>query len=90
MAEAKQSIFSYREVAEALVKKQGIREGFWGIYLGFSLKGANIGPDDDRLEPAAIMGVSNIGIQRFAKENNLTVDAAKVNPPPKRSKKTKK
>ena len=43
MAEAKQYIFSYREVAEALVKKQGIREGIWGIYLGFSLKGANIG-----------------------------------------------
>ena len=90
MAEAKQYIFSYREVAEALVKKQGIREGVWGIYLEFSLKGANIGPDDDRLAPAAIMGVSGIGIQRFEKENNLTVDAAKVNPPQKRSKKTKK
>ena len=88
MAEAKQYIFHHTEKLQKPLSKSSIREGIWGIYLGFSLKGANIGPDDDRLEPAAIMGVSNIGIQRFAKENNLTVDAAKVNPPPKRSKKT--
>jgi hypothetical protein len=95
MAQTKQITFSYREVAEALLKKQGIHEGVWGIYIRFGIKGANIGELGEDLTPAAIVPILEIGIQRFETENNLTVDATQVNansspPPPKRRRPTKR
>ena len=80
MAKAKQYIFSYQEVAEALVKKLDLHEGRWGIYMEFGIKGANIGPSDDKLMPAALVPVVRMGLQRFESENSLSVDASKVNP----------
>ena len=80
MAEAQNYLFEYKEVAEALIKKQGIHEGLWGIYMEFGIGGINTGPSDDALLPTAIVPVVKIGIQRFDKPNNLTVDAAKANP----------
>ncbi len=62
------------------MKKQGIHEGIWGIYIRFGIKGANIGEQSGDLSPAAIVPVLDIGIQRFENESNLTVDAAQVNP----------
>jgi hypothetical protein len=82
MAEVKQYTFTHREIAEALIKHQNIHEGWWGIYLEFSLRGANVGASDDALMPSAIVGVTTVGIQRFPKENNLALDASKVNPAP--------
>ena len=94
MAEVNQITFSYKELAEVLVKKEGIHEGLWGIWVEFGVKGANIGSDPERgdLLPAAIIPIVKIGIQRFKEESQLTVDAAKVNPkkPRRSSKKTTK
>jgi hypothetical protein len=83
MAEVKTYVFDYKEVAEALIKKQGIHEGLWGIYMEFGITGANInpGPSKDIIVPGAIIPVLKIGIQRFDKPSSLTVDAAEVNPP---------
>jgi hypothetical protein len=83
MAEASQITFSYKEVAEALVKKHGLHEGTWGLFVKFGLAASNIGPNDTDLKPAAMLAVMELGLQRFDKENNLTVDAAKVNPKPR-------
>lgn len=86
MAELSQMTFSHREVAEALVKAHGVHEGLWGIYVEFGVQGANIGTDPEKkdLMPAAIVPILKLGIQRFPEENQLTVDAAVVNPlPPK-------
>ena len=82
MAEPSQFIFSHKEVAQALVKHQGIHEGVWGLYIEFGIQAANAGPTDDQLLPTAIVPVQKIGLQRFVKENNLSIDAAKVNPRP--------
>jgi hypothetical protein len=81
MAEVKTYLFDYKEVAEALVKKQGIHEGVWGIYMEFGIVGANInpGPSTETMVPAAIVPVMKIGIQRFDAPSSLTVDAAEVN-----------
>jgi len=89
MAEANQYLFDFKEVVEALLKKQDIHEGVWGIYVEFGLKATNAGPSESQLFPTAIVPLQKIGIQKFEKENNLTVDAAKVNPrtkPPSRRK----
>ena len=92
MAETSQINFSYQEIVEALVKEQGIHEGIWGIYIEFGISAANIGTapnETNNVVPAAIVPVLKIGIHRFAEPNNLTVDAAVVNPPPKLKKSTK-
>ena len=80
MAEARQIVFSYKEVATALLKQQGIHAGVWGIFVRFGIKGANIGESDDTLTPAAIVPVLELGLQKFDTINNLSVDAAVVNP----------
>jgi len=82
MPEANQYTFTFKEIAEVLVKKQDVHEGLWGIYIKFGIQAANAGPSDDQLAPTAVIPILQVGIQRFDKENNLTVDAAKVNPRP--------
>ncbi len=80
MAEAKQIVFTYKEVAECLVKKQGITQGIWGLYIKFGIQGVNIGPTPDNVHPAAIVPVLEIGLQKMDEETNIAVDAAKLNP----------
>ena len=81
MSEIKNYTFSHKELAEILVKVQDLHEGFWGVYIEFGLGAANVTqPISDDLVPAAIIPIKKIGIQRFDQPNNLTVDAAHVNP----------
>jgi hypothetical protein len=80
MAEPTQIIFKHREVVEALIKQHGIHEGIWGLFVRFGLSAANIGTSADTLMPAAIVPLMEIGLQKFPEENNLSVDAGKVNP----------
>lgn len=75
--------FSYKEIVEALVKKQGIHEGIWGIYIEFGIGAGNMPlPNDPKVfVPAAILPVQKIGLQKFPTHiSPLTVDAAEVNP----------
>jgi hypothetical protein len=62
------------------VKAQDIHEGIWGLYIEFGLSASNVGPNEMELKPAAVIPILKLGLQRFPHENNLTVDAAKVNP----------
>jgi hypothetical protein len=80
MAEASQILFTYKEIAEALVRQQGLRDGIWGLVAKFGISAANIGENEGDLKPAAILPILALGLQKFDKENNLSVDAAKVNP----------
>ena len=81
MAEATSFVFSYKELAEALVKRQNIHEGLWGIYVKFGFGALNVAdPQTGILTPSAISAVQEIGIQRFDEPSNLTVNAAEVNP----------
>ena len=83
MGEPSQITFSYKEVAEALVKRQGLHEGIWGVFVKFGMQATNIGPNENELAPAGILALLEFGLQKFPKENNLSVDASKVNPKPK-------
>jgi hypothetical protein len=80
MAEATQITFKYSELVELMIKKQGIHEGIWGLFVNFGLAASNIGPTETNISPAAIVGVIGIGLQKFEKESNIAVDAEKVNP----------
>ena len=90
MAESTLVVFTHKEVVEALLKKQGIHEGIWGLYVRFGIRGANLGASDSDLMPAAIVPVLQIGLQKFEKENNISVDAAKANPAPTKQRTGKK
>jgi len=89
MPELKNMVFDFKEVAEALVRQADIHEGLWGVYVEFGMAGANVGTDPTRedLRPAAIIPIMKLGVQRFDKPNNLTVDASVVNPPKTKGKK---
>jgi alcohol dehydrogenase class IV len=82
MAEIVDYLFSYQEVVEALIKHQGIHEGLWSLRVEFALGAANVHttPGGAEMVPAAIIPLQSIGLQRSASLNNLTVDAAIVNP----------
>lgn len=84
-------LIDHNELAKLLVKQHGIHEGLWGLFIRFGLSANNIPiqpPDGSNivLRPAAVVSLLEIGIQPFAERNDLCVDAAEVNPKPKRSK----
>lgn len=92
MENSERIMFSYQDVVECLIKKQGIHEGLWGISVSFGF-GAIIANSIDAPEkylPAAIVPVQEIGIQKVEIESNMTVDAAKVNPRPAKKTAAKK
>lgn len=86
MAETTNYLFDYKEVATALIKHQGIHEGLWGIGIEFGFTAQNVpilGPEGQRnVAPAAILPVQKIGLNRWNEPNNMTVDAAEINPAP--------
>ena len=81
MVEISQYDFSFKEVVETLVRTQGLHEGLWQLTFHFGIAASNVGPSDAELKPSAIVPIIKISLLRVEKENNLTVDAAKVNPP---------
>ncbi len=86
MAEASQIVFSFPEIAELMVKRQGIHEGIWGVFVKFGLGAANMGPTETEVKPTALVPIVEMGLQKFDKESNITVDASKVNPKTRKNK----
>ena len=80
MAEVDRFTFSHKEVVEALIRKQSLHEGLWGLYVEFGIGAANAGPNKDDLNPTAIVPVLKIGLVRVSEKSNLSVDAGEVNP----------
>ena len=75
--------YSLAELAEALVKKQGLHEGIWGVAIQFGLGAGNApAPTDPTIFlPTAIIPITGIGLQNFPIQvKGITVDAAEVNP----------
>ena len=78
MAETKQITFTYKELAEMMIRHAGLKEGLWGIVVKFGISAANIGQSPEDVLPAAIVPVLEIGLQRVDEPSRLTVDAAEV------------
>jgi hypothetical protein len=79
MGQSSQVLFTFKELAEMMVKHQGIHEGFWGVYVEFGIKGLNVTTETATL-PAALVPINRVGLQRFDVSNELSVDASIVNP----------
>jgi hypothetical protein len=78
MAEPSQFVFSYKELAEMMVRQTGVKDGLWGVFVKFGIAASNIGETEESVRPAAIVPILEIGLQKFEKASNLTVDAALV------------
>jgi hypothetical protein len=88
MPETSQYTFSFKEIVTALIKTQNIHDGIWGLFVNFGLQASNVGPNENELRPSALIPILSMGLLRQEKETNLSVDAAKVNPGAKPSKRS--
>jgi hypothetical protein len=77
MAEAESYTFSFQELTEALIRQQGITDGYWQVVFEFGI-GAVIAelPMNKEPTPAAVVPINKIGIQKVPKGTPLAVDAA--------------
>lgn len=85
--------FSLRELTEILIKNQGLHEGLYNLSVQLQIGVGAVGPSPELICPGAMLGVSRIGLSKTekGKENIHTVNAAEINPAPKkRARKTKK
>lgn len=87
MAEATQYLFSFKELAELMIKKQDIHDGLWAIYVKFGISAANISLSGAEFQPTALVPVVELGIQKMDQQTPLTVNAAEVNQPATKVKK---
>lgn len=87
MAEPTQFSFDYKELAEILIKQQGIHQGLWYVYYKFGIQATNMAfQSPENYVPTAMIPILEVGIQKTDKTSNLSVDAAQVNPAPKTKK----
>jgi hypothetical protein len=85
MAEPTQYSFPLREVAELLIRTQGLHEGSWALSLQFSVSIGNFGVAPAEGKPGALIVVDSLQLVRQTNPQPGTpnvVDAAKVNPAP--------
>jgi hypothetical protein len=75
--------FEFKEVATALVKQADLHSGIWAIYFEFGIGAANITDGNNLTLPAAFVPVVKLGLRRVDAIDNLSVDAAEINPKPK-------
>jgi hypothetical protein len=82
--------FSLIELTEIIVKNQGLHESLYNLSVQFQIAVGAVGPSPELIGPGAMVGISRIGLSKTEEENIHTVNAAEVNPAPKkRSRKTK-
>ena len=92
MPEANQYLFGNKELLELLVKHAGMHEGKWILMANLGFSAGNFGPGPDQMSPGGIVAVLQMGIQRATPEapEQMTVDAAVVNPAPASSSTSKR
>jgi hypothetical protein len=81
MPEVSQYTFALREVAEALLKHSGIKEGKWVIGVNFTLNIGNIGANPEEVRPTLMAAVDAINIGKADANTEavgLIVDASKL------------
>jgi len=84
--------FSLVKITEILIKNQELHEGLYNLSFKLEIAVGSIGPSPELKYPGIMMGISSIGLLKIEKEktNIHTVDAAIVNPAPKKRARKKK
>ena len=82
MPEINQYTFDHIEVITALLRDAGIHEGLWSLLISFGFNGGNVGFEEGKADPTAMVAIKHIGLIRATGDmpDNLIADAAVVNP----------
>lgn len=83
-----QPTLSLGELTEILIKHYGLHEGEYDLLIEFQIGTGMSGPTEETKCPSAFIGVSKIGLMQASVHSPNRVDAAKVNPQKKKTKKT--
>jgi len=81
---------SIGEITTVLIKHYGLNEGYFDLSIEFNIGIGAVGPNPDALLPGGMFGVSRIGLVRSKNAGPLSIDAAKVNPKKRQTKRTSK
>jgi hypothetical protein len=79
--------FDLQAVTALLVKAAELHEGLWMLNVGMNFTAGNFQTAPDAAQPGSMVSLSNFGLSRVEPASsppNLTVDAALVNPKPKK------
>ncbi len=76
---------SPRELAIALVKYYDLHEGHFDLMLEFQIGIGPVGPNRESLSPGASIGVTRFGLTPSVNPGEQTVNAAEINPAPKKA-----
>lgn len=69
------------ELTTLLIRHYGIHWGLWTLHVRFHTSDHNyVAPEMEAVYPAVIVGVRSIGLRPVKVADELTVDAAAVNP----------
>uniref|UniRef100_UPI003BEF1284 hypothetical protein n=1 Tax=Burkholderia arboris TaxID=488730 RepID=UPI003BEF1284 len=69
------------ELTTLLIRHYGIHRGLWTLHVQFHTSGHNYVPaGKDTAYPAVVVGVRCVGLRSVDVADELTVDAAAVNP----------
>lgn len=74
--------FSLKELAEILVRHQGLHDGLYDLAFEVSVGFGGFGPTKEESLPGAVFGIKAVGLTRVSEIGPHTVDAATVNPMP--------
>lgn len=92
MADPKRVVLPYKDLVEMMIKRNNLHEGLWGLFARFGLNVANAPVEYDdatQVRPVAIVPLIEIGLQEYKQLNDLSLDAAVVNPRQKVAKKAR-
>lgn len=83
MAEIAQYQFSFKEVTEMLVKRQGLHEGVWAIGFNLNIGTGLMGNGPEQIFPSAMVQITSAILTRVEAGQPVppsAVDAAVANP----------
>ena len=78
MPEATQVQYKHLELVTLMLKDQGIHEGIWMLSVSFGFSVANVGVSEAEMNPAAIVPLGSIGIQRMPEMGPLCSQAVQA------------
>jgi hypothetical protein len=78
------SPLSLRELGVVLIKHYQLHEGLFNPMIEFHVGIGPVGPNPESLSPGAMIAISRIGLMPAQLANSAAIDAAEVNPEPKK------
>ena len=78
------TMHSLRDVTTMLLKHHGIHEGLYELAIEMQFAMGPVGPSPDGVMPGVAIGFSRIGLRPAPATGPLIVDAAVVNPAPRK------